>query len=181
LSKENRFNLTGELTVEMIDGKQNYKLVALHPNRTIEWTSVYSSTDKKTLQSSKIELAKDVWLGYEIEVSNHTQDDVESQQIVLKVSYPARDVTVRGLYLSKEDSFDTDLTVEWLKNNLSENDEKSDEENQEITEPKIVQASLKWQDLEKNEVAKDHQNIMLLLKHPSFEKDVTLQVNFIKF
>jgi hypothetical protein len=182
LSKENRFNLTGEFTIEVEDEKQHYKLVAIHPpNRTIEWTSDYISTETKTLQSSKIELAKNVWFGYKIEISNHTKIDSESQEVVLNISYPEKDISVKGLYFSDNDSFDTDLNVEWIKNQLNIDEEKSDERNQEILmEVKTVQTSFQWKELEKSK-NKDHQSIVLVLKHPSFEKDVTLKVCVFKF
>ena len=179
LSKENRFNITGEFTVEIIGEKQNYKLVAIHPNRTIVWTSDYCSLETKTYQSSKIELAKNVWLAYNIEVLNHTKGDVESQELNTKVSYPTRDILLGGSYLLKDDSFDTDVTVKWLKKDKSSEDETNEDENAKLLdEQKIIQAKFQWRDLEANLKNKDHQNIILALKHPSFDKDVTLQGSY---
>lgn len=169
LSKENRFNLTGEFTVEIIDEKQIYKLVAIHPNRTIEWTSEYSSLNAKTHQSSKIILAKNIWLGYNIDVLNHTRNEHESQQLTMKISYPARDISLSGLYILKNNSLDTDVTIQWFKNeDNSENG--SDNEDRE----KIVQGKVQWRDFE-GSAKKTHQNILIGLKHPSFNKDVILE------
>lgn len=179
LSKDDRFNLTGELIIEIIDEIQNYKLVAIHPNRTIEWTSDYSSIEAKTLHSSKIELAKDVWFGYKVEILNHTETDCESQEIILKISYPARDVSIGGLYISEENSFETDLNIEWKKNPMMEDTENLEEDNNVVAEasvPENLRVSFRWEDLEKNENSKDHQKVILALHHPSFEKNVTLEV-----
>lgn len=175
LNKEKRFNIKGELTVEINDEMQKYKVVAIHPNRTIVWTSDYSSLEAKTYQSSKIELAKNVWLGYNVEVLNHTTSDAESQELKIKLSYPARDVSVGGFYLLKDDSFDTDLTVEWLKKETKSEEEEA-EENEEETpgESKTIQGKLQWRDLEANVKTKDHQSLLLGLKHPSFVRDLAL-------
>lgn len=177
LNKEKRFNIKGEFTVEVVDEKQKYKFVAIHPNRTIVWTSDYSSLEAKTYQSSKIELAKDIWLGYNVEVLNHTSNDAESQELKVKLSYPARDISVGGFYNLKDDSFDTDLTVQWLKKET-----KSEEDGEESThapgEPKTIQGKLQWRDLELNTKSKDHQSIVLGLKHPSFERDLALQGSY---
>lgn len=178
LNKNDRFNLTGELIIEINDEKQNYKLIAIHPNRTIEWTSDYSLKETETLHNSKIELEKDVWIGYEIKISNHTNKDAESQEIFLKISYPARDVSIGGLYLSKDDSFDTNLTVGWQKNQMMEQGDDLEEDDSNVEEPKTdnLCASFRWKDLETIENRKDHQKIILALHHPSFEKDVKLEV-----
>lgn len=176
LSKDNRFNITGEFTVETTDELQKYTLVAIHPNRTIEWTSDYSSLDTKTYHSSRIELAKNVWVGYNIEVLNHTKGEEESQELNLKISYPARDVSIGGLYLQKDDSFDTDLTVQWLKKEMQQDDEEENEENP--SESKTIKGKFQWRDLEAKIKSKDHQSILFGLKHPSFDKDVTLQGSY---
>lgn len=179
LSKDNRFNITGEFTVEIDDNNQKYKLVAIHPNRTIEWTSDYSSKDTKAQQSSRIELAKNIWLAYDVEIFNHTKEDAESQELKLKISYPTRDVSVGGLYHLKDDAFDTDLTVQWsTKESETENDE--DENEQATSEAKTIQGKFQWRDLEVAEKSKDHQSLMIAVKHPSFEKDVTLQGSYLR-
>lgn len=165
LSKDNRFNITGEFTVEIEDENQNYKLVAIHPNRTIVWTSDYSSLETRTYQSSKIELASNVWLGYNLEILNHTKVEVESQEVKAKLSYPARDVSVGGLYTLKDDSFSTDFKVKWLKKEV---------EAGETPIEKVIESNILWRDHKASETNKDHQSIMLGLKHPSFDKDVTI-------
>lgn len=181
LSKENRFNITGEFTVDIKGEKQSYKLVAIHPNRTIVWKSDFDAVDTKTFQSSKLELAKNIWIGYNFDVSNHTKEDAESQEAELKISYPSRDISVGGLYLLKEDSFDTDLTVKWLKKEIPAEDENNEEEPEEPSddEMKIIQGKFQWRDIETSLKGKDHQSILIGLKHPKFEKDVILLGSYI--
>lgn len=169
LSKDNRFNITGEFTVEINDENQNYKLVAIHPNKTIVWVSDYSSLETRTYQSSKLELAPNVWLGYNVEILNHTKEEVESQEVKAKLSYPARDVSVGGLYTLKDDSFSTDLKVKWLKNDVEEG---------ETPEEKVIESSLQWQDHKLSEKNEDHQSLLLGLKHPSFDKDLTINGSY---
>lgn len=171
LSKENRFNITGEFTVEINDENQNYKLVAIHPNRTIVWTSDYSLQDTKTHQSSKIELAQDVWLGYDLDILNHTRGELESQEVKAKLSYPARDVSVSGLYLLKDDAFSTDLKVKWLKNDVEEG---------ETPEEKVIESKLQWQDHKLSEKNEDHQSLLIALTHPSFDKDLTIKGSYFR-
>lgn len=173
--KENRFNLTGEFTVEIEGEKQNYKLVAIHPNRTIVWNSQYDFADVKTIQSSKIELAKNIWLGYNIEIANKSIDNVDDQELKLKISYPSREILIGGNYISKADSLDTSMNVEWIKNEVSENSEESEEK-----EVKKLEGSLQWRDLEYESKTSDHQSIVLGLKHPSFEKDVMLTGSYVR-
>lgn len=177
LGKDNRFNITGEFTVEVNDQKQNYELVAIHPNRTIKWTSEYNEMDTKTHQSAKIELANDIWVGYKIDVMNHTKDELESQEVKLKISYPTRDVSIGGLYLLKDDSFDTDLTVQWQK---KEGDSEDQSESEASSEEKVIKGQIQWRDLEANTKSKDHQSVLFGLKHPSFDKDITLRGSYLR-
>lgn len=172
--------MTGEFTVKIEDDKQTYKLVAIHPNRTIIWRSDYTSLDLKTHQSSRIELAKNIWLGYDIEVLNHTKvGEHESQEMKFKLSYPTRDVAIGGTYVLKDDFFNTDVTVEWLKKEIEpeQKDNEDENENEEQEKPqsesKTIQGKLQWRDHEAGNKTKDHHSVLLGLKHPSFEKDVS--------
>lgn len=174
LGKENRFNITGEFTIETLNDTQNYELTAIHPNRTIVWTSQFRSVDKTTYHSSKIALAKNVWLSYNVEVSNHTTStEAESQELKFKISYPDRELSADGLYLLKSDSLDTDVNGKWIKTKRTEDSGDGVTDEPEI-ETKNVAAKFQWLDLESNTLGKDHQSISLSLKHPSFDKDVVL-------
>lgn len=168
-----------------MDTQQKYKLVAMHPNRTIVWTSDYNSAETYTNQSAKIELAKNIWLGYNIDIQNHKTNDDESQELKLKISYPTRDVVIGGMYSLKPDSFDTDVNINWLKKELASEDvhdetdyEDGNEDPVEINQPKSISGKFHWEDVEHEDVSKDHQIIMVGLSHPSFEKNVTMKGSY---
>lgn len=182
LSKENRFNLTGELLSKTSDERQSYKLTAIHPNRTINLESELFSKDEKTLHKSKIELADNVWLGYELEVLNHTKADSESQEVQLKISYPRRNVSIGGLYVTVEDSFDSNLTFQWFKKQTSDGDSDNEESNDEeaVWDSKSFETSVQWKNHEKPENKKENQTVSMTIKHPSFEKDVNLQGSYFR-
>lgn len=182
MSRDNRFNITGEFVVEIKDAEQKYKLIAMHPNRTIIWTSDYKSLDTQTHQSSKIELAKNVWLAYDFELSNNTKVSEEGQELKFELSYPMRRIIVGGNYSLKSHALDTDVTIKWNKKEQSEEEEENsgDEEMQSDEEEfKSITGQFQWKDL--TEPTNDnHQSVLLALKHPKFERDVTLIGSFFK-
>lgn len=178
LGKENRFNITGEFKIETFDQKQNYELIAIHPNRTIVWASQYNSVDKMTYHSSKIDLAKDVWIGYNVEIFNHTSSDSESQELKFKISYPNRQLYVDGLYTLKPESFDTNLEGKWLKTKPQEAVESGEVPEEPEVEEKTVAAKFQWLDLMPEVNGRDHQRFQLNLIHPTFDKDITLVGSF---
>jgi hypothetical protein len=180
LSKENRFNVTGEFIIEIKDADQNYKVIAIHPNRTIVWTSNYKSLDTETHQSSKIELAQDVWLAYDFELLNTTKIDEEGQVLKFEVSYPMRKIIVGGNYSLKSDALDTDVIIKWNKREEDKSSDSSNEETDDTEEEfKSINGVLQWKDL--TEPSNDnHQSILLALKHPKFEKDVTVLGTYFK-
>lgn len=135
--------------------------------------------DKTTYHSSKIELAKNVWLSYNVEVSNHTASaEAESQELKFKVSYPNRELSIDGLYLLKSDSLDTDVKGKWAKTQRAEESGSSEVTEEPEIEEKNVAAKFQWFDLEPNRLGKDHQSVILSLKHPSFDKDVMLSGSY---
>lgn len=173
--------MTGEFTIKIEGEKQDYLLLAIHPNRTLKLTSQFDSKDEKTLQSSKIELAKNVWLSYDVEVANKTTNDVDGQDMKVKIAYPTRDITVGGNYNSRMDSLDANIVVEWQKLHVKEETEEEseyDDEEKSEEERKRLESSFQWHDKEFNNKMKDHQNVVIGLKHPSFEKDVTFQGSY---
>lgn len=180
LEKEKRFNLTGEFIMKIEGDKQDYLLVAIHPNRTIKVTSQYDFVDDKTLQSSKIELAKNIWLSYYIEVANNTKGNIDDQDMKLKIAYPTRDISIGGNYNSKVDSLDASLVVEWEKLEIRDEVDEQEGEDKTVTENehKKLEGSLQWRDNEFENKVKDHQTFVFGLKHPSFEKDVKLQGSY---
>lgn len=171
MTKDNRFNITGEFIIEINDVDQEYKLIAIHPNRTIMWTSNYKSLEAETHQSSKIELAPNIWLAYNFEFLNTSKVDEEGQVLKFELSYPTRKIIVGGNYSLKSDALDTDVLIKWNKK------EEAQEENDD--EYKSINGVFQWKDLTEpsNE---NHQSILFALKHPKFEKDVILVGTYFK-
>lgn len=73
LQKSKAFNITTELHIKTSLTGQDYRIVAIHPNRTVIITSAYDFQDNITRQQSKIELAQNVWLAYDVQIENHTK------------------------------------------------------------------------------------------------------------
>lgn len=175
LHKKDRFNITGEFIVEVIDNQQKYKLIAIHPNRTIIISSDYLTGNDYTNHSCKVELAPTVWIGLNIDIKNQSTDNIDSKEMKFLVSYPTREVTALGSYVLTTDSFDTDVQVSWHKSEAV--DEFANEDDEEITpmEPKQIHCRVQWKNHELVGDEVDHQTVLLGLKHPSFEKDVILK------
>lgn len=182
MSRDNRFNITGEFVIEIKDTEQNYKLIAIHPNRTIMWTSNYKSLDTETHHSSKIELAPAIWLAYDFEFKNTTRTDEEGQEVKFELFYPTRRIIVGGNYSLKSHALDTDVMIKWNKREEVVGDENSQEENFEESleeEFKSINGVFQWKDLTE-ESNDNHQSVLFALKHPKFERDVTLIGRYFK-
>lgn len=170
LGKENRFNISGEFLIDTQGDTQNYELTAIHPNRTIVLNSQFKAVDKVMLHSSKVSLADDVWLSYNVDITNHTNSSAESQELNIKILYPDRTLFIDSLYLLKSDSLNTDIKAKWSKMKGSEERNSGELE----VEEKNVAANFQWFDHKPNELGRDQQSVILTLKHPSFDKDVSL-------
>lgn len=73
LRNAQKFNLTGELHTRSTLKGQEFKIVAIHPNRTVVLTAEYEETNEHLLkQRTKLELSKTAWIGYNIEIGNYT-------------------------------------------------------------------------------------------------------------
>jgi hypothetical protein len=101
---------------------------------------------------------------------------VEGQNLMLEVSYPKRKVAIGGKYELKIDSFDTNLNMKWnsKRNDDDDDDENNSEQNDDDANMKSVDGSFQWKDLT-DTTNLNHQSILFTLKHPKFEKDITLQ------
>lgn len=169
LHKKDRFNITGEFIVEVIDNQQKYKLIAIHPNRTIIISSDYLTGNDYTNHSCKVELAPTVWIGFNVDIKNQSTDNIDSKEIKFLVSYPTRDVTALGSYVLTADSFDTDVQVSW---HMAEVVNEFANEDDEITpqDSKQIHCRVQWKNHDLVEGEIDHQTMLLGLKHPSFRK-----------
>lgn len=147
---------------------QDYKLIAIHPNRTIVMTSKYETEKQNTNHEAKLELAPNVWLGYHVEIQNLTNAENDTQTFKLDLNYPTRNLTAKGWYSITDDSFDTDVSLEWIKKML-ENDEDNNFEI-DFSKPKVMRAGLQWKNNPVVGDDVDNQTLSIVLKHPSFER-----------
>lgn len=71
LRNTKNFNLTGELHALAKDRAREFKLVAIHPNRTVVLTTKHENVDAQVFrQHAKIELSRTAWIGYNLEHGN---------------------------------------------------------------------------------------------------------------
>lgn len=194
LKDSNRFNITGELHVRTTETGQAYKIIAIHPNRTVVITSDYDLYNTTMNQNLKLELSTDLWIAYDFKLTNLTTASNDSQEFSVDLRYPKRNLSASGWYSITEDAFDSDLAFKWTKEKTKTDeieDEygygfgRSDEESKEnvdektlINEDKVINAALTWRNEVLNANDKCNQTLLLVVKHPSFRKDVTFNANY---
>ncbi|CAH2241543.1 jg25523 [Pararge aegeria aegeria] len=154
-------NVTGILDVHSYDIGKKMKFTAIHGSRTWNFDNIYEVIDKQLKQGSKITWAEDVWLGYDIHVTNLTVADTESQQITMDVRYPRRIFRVTALYRLQDTLLDGTAHLLW--NVRDEN--------------KTAELRGKWENPPYGEG--NLHDVYLALSHPSFRKDVTLQGKYL--
>lgn len=188
LKNSNRYNITGELHVKTTSTGQAYKIVAIHPNRTVIVTSDYDYKDATVKQRSKIQLAPEVWLAYDFKLVNLTTQTNESQTLSVDLQYPKRNLSSIAWYSITDDAFDSDLQFKWTKtkkvqaeNNydydVSNEDENENEAETETVE-RVIKAALTWRNEPLTSADKTNQTVLFVIKHPSFQKDVTFNANY---
>ncbi|XP_050313934.1 apolipophorins [Anthonomus grandis grandis] len=152
LQNQSKFNLTGEVKVKTHDNGQGFVIAATHSNRTINLSSGYSIESQKYSQRSRLELSPKVWIEYDFSLINKTVDDhFDVEMFVVNLSYPRRNVSGQAFYNVSDSIITTDILLEWDK------------------DKKTVEAALDWRKLDLN-----RGQLSLVLKHPSFQKDVSL-------
>lgn len=165
---------------------REYKVIAIHPNRTVILTSDYDIQDSSREQKSKLELSPTIWIGYHFKLKNLTQIGNESQNFVVDISYPKRNLSANGWYSVTENTFDSDLAFKWTKDQKDLDDE-SEIDNyydygggvaEEEDNERAVKAALKWRNEPLNAMDKINQSILLTITHPSFLKDITFNGNY---
>lgn len=192
LKNSKRFNITGELHVKTTSTGQTYKVIAIHPNRTVVVTSDYDYQNTTLNQRLKLLLSSDMWIAYDFKLTNLTTSTNDSQLFSIDMQYPKRNLSTTGWYSITDDVFDSDLSFRWTKskkkkdsenNNyddygqLNESDEDEDGA-EEKSEERNVKAALTWKNEPLSENDKCNQTVLLVIKHPSFRKDVTFNANY---
>ncbi|CAK1589697.1 unnamed protein product [Parnassius mnemosyne] len=161
LQNATKFNVTGKLDVLNYDIGKKLKLTAIHGNRTWSFDNKYETLEKQLTQGSKIQWAEDVWIDYDIHVTNMSVEDTESQEVVMKVRYPQRLLSVAALYRLQEALLEGDARLAW---NVREQD-------------RTARLRARW-DSPPADPANLH-NVYLALSHPSFKKDVTVKGQYL--
>lgn len=193
LRNATRFNITGELHVQSSETGQAYKIVAIHPNRTVIVTSDYDYKETTLNQRSKLLLATDMWIGYDFKLTNHTTNTNDSQSFSFDLQYPKRNLSTRGWYAITDDVFDSDMAFKWTKakekiqveENLyddygqSSNEyDDNDNNGSAQVEERVVSAAITWRNEPLGPHDKINQSVLIVIKHPSFRKDVEFNANY---
>ncbi|XP_018566495.1 uncharacterized protein LOC108907336 [Anoplophora glabripennis] len=152
LQNRSKFNVTGELYIRSTWSGQEYILKATHGNRTVKLWNGYDVLDREYRQHSRIELSPSNWIEYDIALINKTTDETfDVQQGIINVIYPRRKFTAQGFYNISNSIVSTDASLVWDKDN------------------KTVKVGMDWR---RSSVQREQ--LLLKIKHPSFERDVSL-------
>lgn len=188
LKDHKRFNITGEFHVRTTYTGQEFKLVAVHPQRTpVVLTTMYDLQDRTTSTRSKLLLSDDIWLAYNVILQNQTTDDLESRSINLELSYPRRNMSTSGWYSQTEHTFDSDMTFQWTNDQHSDsqvndyeygNNDYGEESTSDPNAPKTVKAALQWRRYPSDVTNERNQTLALIVHHPSFEQNVTFRAGY---
>lgn len=175
-----KINITGEFHIRTTLTGQDYKIVAIHPNRTVVFTSDFDIQDSVSKQKSRLQLAPTVWISYDFVVVNETKLDNDSQRFTLELSYPKRNLSAEGWYAVTDNSLDSDLTFKWVKNEekseedtTPDYDEYVDPDAVDDSKPRIMRAALQWRNEPLQGIDKLNQSARFSIRHPSFQRDVT--------
>ncbi|KAJ3640007.1 hypothetical protein Zmor_003331 [Zophobas morio] len=146
-----KFNITGEMSVRTSSTGRQIAFSATHSNRTVKLWTGYHVLEQQFKQHSRLELSPSTWIEYHLDLFNRTVSEAfESQQVQIDVAYPRRNFTAKGVYNISDLSMSTDVSLTWDK------------------DKKTLQAGLDWK-----RAALHRDEILLEIKHPSFQKDVT--------
>ncbi|XP_041972420.1 uncharacterized protein LOC121728328 [Aricia agestis] len=161
LHNATKFNVTGKLDVHTYEIGKVIKLTAIQGNRTWKFDNKYEAVDNELKQGSKVTWAEDVWINYDIHVTNLSVADTESQRAVLRVNYPRREFALTGEYSLQDASLDAHAQLLWnvrAENNTAELRARWDS-------PPVPEGT--------------RHDVKLALSHPSFRKDVTLEGQYV--
>ncbi|XP_034475095.1 uncharacterized protein LOC117782196 [Drosophila innubila] len=166
LRNTKNFNLTGELHTLTTLSSQEFKLVAIHPNRAVVLTTKYEDVSPQVVKHhAKIELSETAWIGYNLELGNFSMHGNESQRFALELFYPKRNMSTSGWYYVTDKHFNADLALKWAGTGRHD-------------ESRKIRSSLQWnsEPLEKGD--RDHQTFALTVAHPYLEKDIICKADY---
>ncbi|XP_064556915.1 uncharacterized protein Apoltp [Drosophila montana] len=160
LRNTKNFNLTGELHVLTTLSAQEFKVVAIHPNRAVVLTTRYEDVNPQVVkQHTKIELSETAWIGYNLELGNFSTNGNESQRFALELFYPKRNLSTSGWYYLTDKNFNADLALKWAGTGRYE-------------ESRNIRSSFHWKAEPLRKGDRDHQTFGWTVAHPYLEKDI---------
>ncbi|XP_030377336.1 uncharacterized protein LOC115626195 [Scaptodrosophila lebanonensis] len=160
------FNLTGELHSRITLNAQEFKVVAIHPNRAVVLTTKFEDVSKEVFrQHTKLELSQTAWIGYNLEMGNFTKPGNDSMRFTLDLFYPKRNLSTTGWYYNTDKRFNSDLAFKWTGSTENENQ-------------KSIRTSLLWQAEPLHKADRDHQTFVLTVGHPYLEKDIKCRASY---
>ncbi|XP_013138334.1 PREDICTED: uncharacterized protein LOC106103192 [Papilio polytes] len=164
LQNATKFNVTGKLDVLTYDIGKKLKLTAMHGQRTWSFDNKYETIERELTQASRVQWADDVWIQYDVHVTNMSVEDTESQQVLLNVQYPLRTFSVDAVYRLQEALLEGRAQLQWDVRG----------------ENKSAELNARWDtppaDAESDTAV---HNVHLALSHPSFRKDVLLKGQYL--
>ncbi|XP_017105517.3 uncharacterized protein Apoltp [Drosophila bipectinata] len=166
LRNTQNFNLTGELHTRSTIKAQDFKVVAIHPNRAVVLTTKYEDVSPQVVrQHTKLELSETAWIGYNLELGNFTKVGNESQSFALEIFYPKRNLSSSGQYYLTDDHFNSDLSFQWNGGDSE-------------LQPKTVHSNLQWTTEPLRQGDKEHRTFALTVAHPMLEKDINCKATY---
>ncbi|XP_032572582.1 uncharacterized protein LOC6611837 [Drosophila sechellia] len=166
LRNTQNFNLTGELHSRATLKAQDFKVVAIHPNRAVVLSTKYEDVSPEVVRHhTKLELSETAWIGYNLELGNFSKVGNESQSFALEIFYPKRNLSSSGQYYMTDTNFNSDLSFQWLGGNYDQ-------------QPKTIHSNLQWKAEPLHRGDREHRSIALTVAHPLLEKDINCKATY---
>ncbi|KQS70383.1 uncharacterized protein Dere_GG10045, isoform C [Drosophila erecta] len=166
LRNTQNFNLTGELHSRSTLKAQDFKVVAIHPNRAVVLSTKYEDVSPEVVRHhTKLELSETAWIGYNLELGNFSKLGNESQSFALEIFYPKRNLSSSGQYYMTDTHFNSDLSFQWLGGNYNQ-------------QPKTIHSNLQWKAEPLRRGDREHRTIALTVAHPLLEKDINCKATY---
>ncbi|KAG8042041.1 hypothetical protein G9C98_000032 [Cotesia typhae] len=182
LDNSTAFNIAGESQVKTFHEGQEMEFKAEHLNRTVTLLTDYRVLPGEFDHNCRIELGKDAWAAYKLNIVNKTTEEVDNQFIIINISYPWRNISLDGFYWIAAGELNSEAKLHWNKtasNYAKEEEEESssymdDEEDQSILRERTIGVAFLWKNVTDSDDHGDRQMAVFSLKHPGFSKDATV-------
>ncbi|XP_017025668.1 uncharacterized protein Apoltp [Drosophila kikkawai] len=166
LRNTQNFNLTGELHTRTTLQAQDFKVVAIHPNRAVVLSTKYEDVSPEVVrQHTKLELSETAWIGYNLELGNFSKVGNESQSFALEIFYPKRNLSSSGQYSLTDNHFNSDLSFQWAGGDYDR-------------QPKTIHSNLQWTAEPLHRGDREHRTFALTVAHPLLEKDINCKATY---